>query len=160
MALVAGFVCLGCVKTGEIGVRNASERPVLLLGQPNCGGFGNGQNGPWIQVDPGQEVSHAVVYGYWFGDACLSLSSFDRLRTISVPIRRGREYEVTESDAALRVEDVGKHHQPWYLKYSGADWSLGSPWLWIYGAIILLGAPAGLFITGRFFYRYYILKKE
>jgi hypothetical protein len=32
--------------------------------------------------------------------------------------------------------------------------------VWFYAAPVLLGAPVGLFITVRFFYRFYVLKQE
>jgi hypothetical protein len=160
LAIVAGLACVGCVEAGEIGVRNVSERPVLLLGLPSCSYTRRSGDEPWIQVDPGKDVNHVVIYGSWFGDACMSIASLDYDRTISIPIRRGREYEVTETETALHVEDVGKHHQRWYLNYPGANCSFDSPLLWFYVVIFALGAPVGLFITGRFFYRYYVLKRR
>jgi hypothetical protein len=159
-ALVLALAATACVKTGEVGVGNATESPVLLRGAPSCRDSADAPSTyGWVQVDPGDEVDHLVMWGTWFGDACVHVSRFDGGGVVSIDVKRGRTYEVGRSGDVLRLEDVGPHDEPWYLDAQRWQWGWQSWWVWVYGGILLLGTPVGLFITVRFFYRYYVLKQ-
>ena len=145
---------LGCVESGEIAVRNSTDRAIIVVAHSgDCLALPKSQSSK--AVDAGQEEEFVVVSGSWIGDACLSVLTPSR---VSVEVSPGRLYEVTQDELAVR--DVGSHDEPWYFDLQRYDWSWSSRWVWFYLVPILVGAPVGLFVTARFFYRFYVLKQE
>jgi hypothetical protein len=157
MALV-GISALACVKTGEIGVRNATGAPILLSGFAEC--EGESSAGVYQRIEPGETVDQLVMWGTWVGDACFRVARLDLSRPLRVDAKSGRTYEVSDGAVSLGVRDVGPHDEPWYLDAQRFELGWSAWWVWLYGGTLLLGAPVGLFITVRFFYRFYVLKQR
>lgn len=152
---MAALSLLACVETGEIQVRNATDSTIIVAthSAKECS---LPQDGVWTAITSGREEEFAVVSGSFVGEACLSVTSG---RTISVEVESGRTYEVTRGEMLPLVQDVGEHDEPWYFDMQRWEWSWSSWWVWLYLVPVVLGAPAGLYITVRYFYRYYVLKQ-
>jgi hypothetical protein len=149
------------VKTGEIGVRNSTNETIIVLAHSqkgDCSPPPLGDSRPWTSITTGREEEFVVGSGTWIGNACLSVSTPGR--GFSVEVTPGRLYEVTQGELHPEVADIGSHDEPWYFDVQRREWSWSSWWVWFYAAPVLLGAPVGLFITVRFFYRFYVLKQE
>jgi hypothetical protein len=148
------------VKTGEIAVRNSTSETIIVLthlDRNECSSPVLTDSRPWIAITTGSEKEFVVASWTWIGDACLSVSSLSR--GASVEVSHGRLYEVTQGELHPVVHDIGPHDEPWYFDMQRWEWGWSSWWVWSYAIPILLGAPVGLFITVRFFYRFYVLKQ-
>jgi len=153
---IISLAVLGCIETGEIRVRNATEGTlrVSAYSADVCSPF---SVRPWVVIEGGGERDFLVTSGSLVGNACIGVSTTQGVAFSEVEF--GRLYQVTEGDAAPEIQDIGEHDQPWYLDMQRWEWSWSSWWVWLYVVPVALGAPAGLFITARFFYRYYVLKQ-
>jgi hypothetical protein len=157
---MAAFVLsvTGCVKSGEIAVTNASGSTMRVVAYSgSCEPGSVAARRAWETVLPGGETKLLVASGSFVGDACLGVSHLGRLLTLSVS--PGRTYEVTSPGDRLVVTDVGGHDEPWYFEMQRWELSWSSWWIWFYVVPLALGAPVGLFITVRFFHRYYVLRQ-
>ncbi|HEY7466570.1 MAG TPA: hypothetical protein VIB47_07740 [Dehalococcoidia bacterium] len=156
LGLAVVLAATGCVRAGEIDVYNAGSETVLVSPYSlECDPSSDAATKrAWYVVEPGQHQKVLVVSGGWFGSPCLTVSDLGGVVTLALTVERGRQYEVTQPQAgAIGVRDAGEHDQPWYYDMS---WSASSPLLWMTLAIYLAGAPFGLYITVRYFYRYYV----
>jgi hypothetical protein len=157
--LVMALGSAGCVKSGEIAVRNSTDETILVLPhseKDECSMPPTSNRSRWTAITPGGEEDLVVASGTWIGKACLSVLG---RTSVSVEVGPGRLYEVTEGEQNSFVNDIGAHDEAWYFDLQRWDRSWSSWWLWFYAVPVLLGAPVGLFITVRFFYRFYVLKR-
>jgi hypothetical protein len=153
---VLGLVLCACVESGEIAVRNSTDQTIIALAHSGECRVPSTDNRPWIAITPATEQDFVVASGSWLGDACLSVLAPE---SVSVEVGPGRLYEVTQGSSSFAVQDIGPHDEPWYFDMQRYQWSWSSWWVWLSLVPILFGAPVGLFITARFFYRFYVLKQ-
>jgi hypothetical protein len=155
---VMALTATSCVRSGEIAIRNAGDDPVLIPREyfPCKSAEFFPSDVSWVVLAPGEEVTRTVASGAFVGDPCIGVATLDRTVQFSFIVEAGRTYEV--NGGAFR--DVGAHDEPWYFDMQRYEWKWSSWWVWLYAAPVLLGAPVGLFITVRFFYRFYVLKQE
>ena len=155
----AALGSLGCFEAGEIGVRNGTGSPVRVQVLFGCSSPRESEDRLWRILGPGESGEFFVFSGGSIGDPCLGVlpgSGPGRL----VEVKPGRLYEVISEEALINVRDVGEHDQPWFYDPYGLDIGWSSWLLWFYVVPIALGAPFGLYITARHFYRFYVLKQQ
>jgi hypothetical protein len=154
MALLAS----GCVEFHEVAVENQTNEPLLAAAWQYCD---RSVVNPapefmrelsWQASNPGTRIrlgSVSTSFGFGVG-SCIVVANPARTDVVKSPLVKDGLYEVTRVEGKLRVAVSGDYPE-------GQSLDLSPSWLWIVLlAISVPGAAVALFVTGRFFYRYYV----